>query len=187
MHWIASLEKDRVASTLEKRLWDAADQFRAGEKVPEFGPTLHWDPLAVAIDTHILRETLVHRACRARSPRKGLESKRETRPFIPIASTLVCRLISMKEIQWQRRLRTRHGELRRAPSATKPATLDWAALSSTLESYHERCSRIECGTGRDGSAFQRADARGERAASVIARPVHAWRALAVARTPAHGQ
>jgi len=29
MHWIASLEKDRVAGTLEKRLWDAADQFRA--------------------------------------------------------------------------------------------------------------------------------------------------------------
>ena len=29
MHWIASSEKDRVAGTLEKRLWDAADQFRA--------------------------------------------------------------------------------------------------------------------------------------------------------------
>jgi type I restriction enzyme M protein len=29
MHWIASSEKDRVTGTLEKRLWDAADQFRA--------------------------------------------------------------------------------------------------------------------------------------------------------------
>jgi hypothetical protein len=29
MHWIASLEKDGVAGTLETRLWDAADQFRA--------------------------------------------------------------------------------------------------------------------------------------------------------------
>ena len=29
MHWIASTEKDRVTGTLEKRLWDAADQFRA--------------------------------------------------------------------------------------------------------------------------------------------------------------
>jgi type I restriction enzyme M protein len=29
MHWIALLEKDRVACTLENRLWDAADQFRA--------------------------------------------------------------------------------------------------------------------------------------------------------------
>ena len=29
MHWIAPSEKDRVTGTLEKRLWDAADQFRA--------------------------------------------------------------------------------------------------------------------------------------------------------------
>ena len=29
MHWIASSEKDRVTGALEKRLWDAADQFRA--------------------------------------------------------------------------------------------------------------------------------------------------------------
>jgi len=29
MHWIAPSEKDTVNSTLEKRLWDAADQFRA--------------------------------------------------------------------------------------------------------------------------------------------------------------
>lgn len=29
MHWIAPSEKDTVAATLERRLWDAADQFRA--------------------------------------------------------------------------------------------------------------------------------------------------------------
>ena len=29
MHWIAPSEKDSAAATLEKRLWDAADQFRA--------------------------------------------------------------------------------------------------------------------------------------------------------------
>jgi type I restriction enzyme M protein len=29
MHWIAPPEKDAAANTLEKRLWDAADQFRA--------------------------------------------------------------------------------------------------------------------------------------------------------------
>jgi len=29
MHWIAASEKDTAATTLEKRLWDAADQFRA--------------------------------------------------------------------------------------------------------------------------------------------------------------
>jgi type I restriction enzyme M protein len=29
MHWVASSEKDTATATLEKRLWDAADQFRA--------------------------------------------------------------------------------------------------------------------------------------------------------------
>jgi hypothetical protein len=29
MHWIDSSEKDTLACTLEKRLWDSADQFRA--------------------------------------------------------------------------------------------------------------------------------------------------------------
>lgn len=29
MHWIAPSEKDVATSTLEKHLWDAADQFRA--------------------------------------------------------------------------------------------------------------------------------------------------------------
>jgi type I restriction enzyme M protein len=43
MHWIASSEKDTVAATLEKRLWDTADQFRAnsGLKAQEYsGPIL---------------------------------------------------------------------------------------------------------------------------------------------------
>jgi type I restriction enzyme M protein len=43
MHWIASSEKDSTAATLEKRLWDAADQFRAnsGLKAQEYsGPIL---------------------------------------------------------------------------------------------------------------------------------------------------
>ncbi len=29
MHWIAQTEKDTANNTLEKRLWDSADQFRA--------------------------------------------------------------------------------------------------------------------------------------------------------------
>jgi type I restriction enzyme M protein len=29
MQWIAPAEKDAATATLEKRLWDAADQFRA--------------------------------------------------------------------------------------------------------------------------------------------------------------
>jgi len=43
MHWTAPSEKDAAAATLEKRLWDAADQFRAnsGLKAQEYsGPLL---------------------------------------------------------------------------------------------------------------------------------------------------
>ncbi len=43
MHWIAPSEKDAASTTLEKRLWDAADQFRAnsGLKAQEYsGPIL---------------------------------------------------------------------------------------------------------------------------------------------------
>ncbi|MFN5947792.1 MAG: type I restriction-modification system subunit M N-terminal domain-containing protein, partial [Pirellulaceae bacterium] len=43
MHWIAPTEKDTAAASLEKRLWDAADQFRAnsGLKAQEYsGPIL---------------------------------------------------------------------------------------------------------------------------------------------------
>lgn len=29
MHWVAPTEKDVLTETLEKRLWDSADQFRA--------------------------------------------------------------------------------------------------------------------------------------------------------------
>jgi type I restriction enzyme M protein len=41
MKWITPSEKDTANSTLEKRLWDAADQFRAnsGLKAQEYsGP-----------------------------------------------------------------------------------------------------------------------------------------------------
>jgi len=44
LHWIAPTEKDAATTSLEKRLWDAADQFRAdsGIKAQEsFGPILH--------------------------------------------------------------------------------------------------------------------------------------------------
>lgn len=43
MHWIAPSEKDSATNTLEKRLWDSADQFRAnsGLKAQEYsGPIL---------------------------------------------------------------------------------------------------------------------------------------------------
>lgn len=43
MHWIAPSEKDAVNGTLEKRLWEAADNFRAnsGLKSQEYaGPIL---------------------------------------------------------------------------------------------------------------------------------------------------
>lgn len=40
MKWIAPTERDQASSTLEKRLWDAADQFRAnsGLKAAEYSP-----------------------------------------------------------------------------------------------------------------------------------------------------
>jgi hypothetical protein len=41
MHWVAPSEKDTTNGTLEKRLWDSADQFRAnsGLKAQEYpGP-----------------------------------------------------------------------------------------------------------------------------------------------------
>ena len=55
MQWIAPTEKDTAATSLEKRLWDAADQFRAnsglkaqeysgpilGPQVPQFAPCFH--------------------------------------------------------------------------------------------------------------------------------------------------
>ena len=43
MHWIAPTEKDAASASLEKRLWDAADQFRAnsGLNAQEYsGPIL---------------------------------------------------------------------------------------------------------------------------------------------------
>jgi len=43
MHWVAPSEKDILTETLEKRLWDSADQFRAnsGLKAQEYsGPIL---------------------------------------------------------------------------------------------------------------------------------------------------
>lgn len=33
MHWIAPSERDTATNTLEKRLWDAADQFRANSSL----------------------------------------------------------------------------------------------------------------------------------------------------------
>ncbi|HMO66372.1 MAG TPA: type I restriction-modification system subunit M N-terminal domain-containing protein, partial [Verrucomicrobiota bacterium] len=43
MHWIAPAENDTATTPLERRLWDAADQFRAnsGLKAQEYsGPIL---------------------------------------------------------------------------------------------------------------------------------------------------
>jgi hypothetical protein len=37
MIWIAPSEKDVATGTLEKRLWDTADQFRANSTIKSFG------------------------------------------------------------------------------------------------------------------------------------------------------
>jgi predicted nucleic acid-binding protein len=37
MHWVAPSEKDSTNATLEQKLWDAADQFRAaGRPISQF-------------------------------------------------------------------------------------------------------------------------------------------------------
>jgi type I restriction enzyme M protein len=43
VHWIAPTKKDSASVSLEKRLWDAADQFRAnsGLKAQEYSGPIH--------------------------------------------------------------------------------------------------------------------------------------------------
>lgn len=43
MHWIAPSEKDSASATLERRLWDTADQFRANPslKAQEYSGPIH--------------------------------------------------------------------------------------------------------------------------------------------------
>ncbi len=70
MHWIAPSEKDAATTTLEKRLWDAADQFRAnsGLKAQEYsGPILGLIFLRFAeVRFAVLRQKLEQAAASAR-------------------------------------------------------------------------------------------------------------------------
>ena len=46
MQWIALAEKDTASTSLEKRLWDAADQFRANSSLKAWkGRRLNGDAL----------------------------------------------------------------------------------------------------------------------------------------------
>jgi hypothetical protein len=69
MHWIAPSDKDSDNAALEKRLWDAADQFRAnsGFKSQDYSaPVLIFlrdtetVPLKVSIEEYFKRELLPH-------------------------------------------------------------------------------------------------------------------------------
>jgi type I restriction enzyme M protein len=70
LHWIAPSEKDAATTTLEKRLWDAADQFRAnsGLKAQEYsGPILGLIFLRFAeVRFAVLRQKLEQAAASAR-------------------------------------------------------------------------------------------------------------------------
>ncbi|MBF0609522.1 MAG: SAM-dependent DNA methyltransferase [Magnetococcales bacterium] len=80
MHWIAPSEKDTAATTLEKRLWDAADQFRAnsGLKAQEYS-----SPILGLI---FLRFAEVRFAAqRARLEKAGTSSRRGSRVDEPAA------------------------------------------------------------------------------------------------------
>lgn len=80
MHWIAPSEKDLASSALEKRLWDAADHFRAnsGLKAQEYsGPILGLIFLRFA--------GLKFAAQRARLEKAGASSRRGSRRDEPAA------------------------------------------------------------------------------------------------------
>jgi type I restriction enzyme, S subunit len=47
MHWIATSEKNNANGTLEKRLWDSADQFRANSSTKRYYATADIDGLAI--------------------------------------------------------------------------------------------------------------------------------------------
>jgi len=80
LHWIALSEKDSTAATLEKRLWDAADQFRAnsGLKAQEYsGPILGLIFLRFAGVRFAAQRTKLEKA--------GASSRRGTRVDEPAA------------------------------------------------------------------------------------------------------
>jgi type I restriction enzyme M protein len=80
LHWIAPAEKDAAATSLEKRLWDAADQFRAnsGLKAQEYsGPLLGLIFLRFAEVRFI--------ALRAKLEKAGASSRRGSRVDEPAA------------------------------------------------------------------------------------------------------
>jgi type I restriction enzyme M protein len=80
MHWIAPTERDSVTATLEKRLWDAADQFRAnsGLKPQEYsGPILGLIFLRFA--------EVRFAAQRAKLEKAGASSRRGSRVDEPVA------------------------------------------------------------------------------------------------------
>ena len=80
MQWIAPSEKDAAAASLEKRLWDAADQFRAnsGLKAQEYsGPILGLIFLRFA--------EVRYAAQRAKLEKAGASSRRGSRVDEPAA------------------------------------------------------------------------------------------------------
>jgi type I restriction enzyme M protein len=80
MNWIAPSEKDTATVTLEKRLWDAADQFRAnsGLKAQEYS--------APVLGLIFLRFAEVRfAALRAKLEKAGTSSRRGSRVDDPVA------------------------------------------------------------------------------------------------------
>ena len=74
MHWIAPSEKDTASTALEKRLWDAADQFRAnsGLKPQEYsGPLLGLIFLRFAEVRFVLQRGKLDAAGASSSSRRG--------------------------------------------------------------------------------------------------------------------
>ena len=78
MHWSAPSEKDTDTATLEKRLWDTADQFRAnsGLKAQEYSVVEHKVNPAAELSIHGVEKTdETDRLCRLNLAVHGLEGE----------------------------------------------------------------------------------------------------------------
>ena len=56
MHWIAPSEKDTATDTLEKRLWDSADQFRANSGLKQNLSLVFASKMEFALPPRAVRE-----------------------------------------------------------------------------------------------------------------------------------
>ena len=131
MHWIAPSEKDAASDALEKRLWDAADNFRAnsGLTAQQYsGPILGLIFLRFAEARFVARRTALEKsASKAGSGRRGSRFRLGKRPEW---RTLMCGLRSTKAIGCKNeRVRNMHS-IRLQPVRRITWVLAWVASAA---------------------------------------------------------